>query len=551
MDGGRLGHLGREPDRGLPSNRVYALERHHSGGIWVGTSEGVVLVQNGRVEKRVPLAISALTLHEDADGVLWIGTDGDGLHWLRGETLGSASRAQGLFSNIVFQILEELPAHGGALWMSCNHGLFRVRKSDLFDLQEGRSKRFDVDTITHDDGMEEEEANGGKQPAGWRDGDGALWFATIGGVAKVAPGLFAETRNTEPPVVRIDAVLADGAALADPLAPAAVPPGRGKLEIRYAATSLASPAHIQFRHRLMGFDDDWVDTGEQAVAQYTNLPPGEYRFLVKAGRGRFWSQEKSTGPIELQPHFHQRTSFRAAVALMVVLLGMAAYQARARRWRAETMVLAERNRLAREIHDGLMQGLTGILMQLQAAVALWSAGGGGPLEHVERALEWTRFSLTDARLAVTAMGREIASVKALSEVLQRCAEALTAGTPIRAEVTAAGEDALPPKVGAALLRIGQEAMGNATRHGRPRRVSVEIAAGHAEVRMAVKDDGRGFDPGAEVPGSSNGLRNMRERALAIGGRHEIRSAPGEGTEVIVVAPLAPARRHRPDPLRKS
>ena len=342
--------------------------------------------------------------------------------------------------------------------------------------------------------------------------------------------------------MRIDAVLADGTAVADPRAPAVVPPGRGKLEIRYAATSLASPQGIHYQHRLLGFDEHWVDAGEQTVAQYTNLPPGKYQFAVKAARGRFWSKVKTTGTIELLPHFYQTWWFRMAAAVAVVLLGVAAYRARVRRWQAEAMVLAERNRLAREIHDGLMQSLTGILIQLQAAVALWSSGREGPLGHVERALEWARYSMADARLAVTSLGREVASVKVLSEVLLRCAEALTSGTQVRAEVKAASDTPLPPRVGAALLRIGQEAMGNAVRHGRPKSISVEITAGDGEVRMAVKDDGRGFDAGGAVSSSSNGLRNMRERAQAIGARHEIHSAPDKGAEVVVVAPLAPAQR---------
>jgi len=532
----------------LPGERVFALEKRRAGGIWVGTSKGLALVHDGSVKKRHLAGTSVLTLHEDASGILWIGTGGSGLHWLDGEKQGSASRAQGLVSDIVFQILEELPSDGGGLWMSCNHGLFRADKNDLFALQEKRIERIDVDTITHDDGMKSVEANGGKQPAGWRAPDGALWFATVSGVTRVEPRLFAATRNTEPPVVRIDAVLADGAVVADPGARTTVPPGRGRLEIRYAATSLASPTSIRYQHRLVGFDDDWIEAGEQVVAQYTNLPPGEYQFEVKAARGRFWSEVKSTGTFELLPQFHQTWWFRVAVAVAVILLGVAAYRARVRRWQAETMVLAERNRLAREIHDGLMQSLTGILIQLQAAVSLWSSGRERPLGHVERALEWARYSMADARLAVTSLGREVASVKVLSEVLLRCAEALTSGTTVRAEVRATSETPLPPKIGAALLRIGQEAMGNAVRHGRPKSILVEITTSNGEIRMAVRDDGRGFDASEAVSSSSNGLRNMRERAQAIGARHELRSAPGKGTEVIVEAPLSPVSQRR---LRRS
>jgi len=539
LERGRLGHLGKDPERGLPDERVFALEQHRGGGAWVGTRNGVALVQDGSVRKHALGGVMVLALHEDADGVLWIGTDSSGLHWLRDETHGSVSRDEGLVSNVLFQILEEPRSTGDGLWMSCNHGIFRASKGDLFALQEKRIKRLDVETITRDDGMEDREANGGKQPAGWTEPDGSLWFATDSGAVRVDPRSFTATRTAQLPV-RIEAVLADGAAIADLTASTTVPPGRGRLEIRYAPTSLASPEGVRYRYRLVGFDDDWVEAGEQTVARYTNLPPGTYQFAVRAARGKFWSEVTTTGTIELLPQFYQTWWFRVVVAVVVVLLGVAAYQARVRRWRAETMVLAERNRLAREIHDGLMQNLTGILIQLQAAVALWSSGREGPLGHVERALEWARYSMADARLAVTSLGREVASVKVLAEVLLRCAEALTSGTQVRAEVKAASEAALPPKVGAALLRIGQEAMGNAVRHGRPRLISVEVTANAGQVRMAVKDDGRGFDASEAVSSASNGLRNMRERAQAIGGRHEIHSTPGKGTEVIVVAPLAPA-----------
>ncbi|HYV44976.1 MAG TPA: two-component regulator propeller domain-containing protein [Myxococcaceae bacterium] len=530
-DGRALEHLGAGPGA-LPHERVFALEPWPAGGVWVGTREGLALVRDGAVVRRELNGIQVLALHRGVDGTLWIGTDSHGLYWLRGDALGHASRTEGLLSHIIFQILEERPEDGDGLWMSCNHGLFRVSRVALLELEQGRRRRVEVEAIGRDDGMKEE-GNGGKQPAGWRSPDGALWFATGGGVARVDPRAFAASRNVAAPTVRIDQVVADGVEIADPGAAVSVPPGRGSLVFRYAGVSLASPEGLHYQRRLEGFDEAWIDAGGETTAQYTNLPPGTYRFLVKAAQGAYWSDALATGAVELQPHLSQRPAFRVAVALALALLGVAAYQARARRWRAETMVLAERNRLAREIHDGLMQSLTGILIQLQAAVALSGDRRDEPRTHVERALEWAHHSLADARLAVSALGREVASVKALSDLLARCGEALTAGTSARAEVRLQGDEALPPKIGGALLRIGQEAMSNAVRHGRPKVVTVELGAGDGAVRMVVRDDGAGFEPGRDGSGAGNGLRNMRARAEEAGATLELTSAPGRGTEVRV------------------
>jgi signal transduction histidine kinase len=258
----------------------------------------------------------------------------------------------------------------------------------------------------------------------------------------------------------------------------------------------------------------------------------------------------ASGTLELEPHFQQTPGFKVLVALGIGLLALGAYQVRARQWRAETMVLAERNRLAREIHDGLTQSLTGILIQLEAAVVLWAEKPDGSRPHVERAREWARHSLAEARMAVSSLRRDVASMEALSQALRRCAEVLTEGTSVRAEVKMAGDALLPPAVGAALLRIGQEAMTNAVRHGQPRliTVSVDLLSQGGELRLAVKDDGRGFDASRAASSTSNGLRNMRERAEAIAALCELHSAPGNGTEVSVQVPLGPRGK---DPLRKT
>jgi signal transduction histidine kinase len=351
----------------------------------------------------------------------------------------------------------------------------------------------------------------------------------------VDPAVYAALPVPGAPGIRLDGALADGDAVS--LQGAAVPRGRGELELRYHGISLTAPEDVRYRYRLEGLDSEWREAGPETKARYTSLPPGKYSFRVQASRGGAWSTEAVTGDIQLLPHFTETYPFKGLMVAALGALAWAIHWARTRALLARAAVLAERNRLAREIHDGLTQSLTGILIQLEAALRRWGGAAEGSKEHVERARDWARLSLSETRSAVAALRQSIGSTEALAAALQRAGEALTSGTAVRFDVTSAGNEALPAELGEALLRIGQEALTNALRHGKPGSVEIRVEAKDSRVRLLVRDDGKGFDPEAVGPWGT-GLRGMRERAGAAGASIDVRSRPGGPTEVEATAPLS-------------
>ncbi|MDQ3589842.1 MAG: GAF domain-containing sensor histidine kinase [Actinomycetota bacterium] len=221
------------------------------------------------------------------------------------------------------------------------------------------------------------------------------------------------------------------------------------------------------------------------------------------------------------------------------LLSIAVERARLFARSSQLGAAEERNRLAREIHDTLAQGLTATALQLESADALLDAGSDaqkarGPLR---RALSLTQSNLEEARRSVLDLRAAPLEGRPLSEALKALVERWEAETCIGARYAAVnGSSPLPPRVEAALYRICQEALTNVARHAEAGRVGVRLVATPQEVRLSVEDDGRGFDA-SSVPGDRHGLVGMRERAQMLGGALEVRSIPREGTRVEVSVPL--------------
>ena len=256
------------------------------------------------------------SLHRDADGGLWLGTLGKGLVLFRGGQFRTLTMKDGLFDDVIFQILEDAT---GYLWMSSNRGIFRVSRRELEQVADGRRSTVTSRVFGTADGMESKECNGGNQPAGLKARDGRLWFPTLKGSVVVDPQRL--RTNTVPPRVLIE----EGAVDKRPLGSSGesvFPPGPGALEFRYTALALRNPDRVRFRYRLEGFDKQWVDAGTRRVAYYTNTPPGRYRFQVTASNeDGVWSEQGATAAFRLRPHLHQTPWFLAVCAVGVLLLG--------------------------------------------------------------------------------------------------------------------------------------------------------------------------------------------------------------------------------------
>lgn len=305
---------------GLGSNDIRVLRNARRGGFWIGTlggglnhyQDGKITVYNTSNGLSHDLVIS---LHEDADGVLWVGTFGGGLSRFKDGKFTSINTKNGLFDDVVYRILED---DGGNLWMSANRGIFRVSKRQLDEFASGKRTRIESVAYGSADGMKSSEANGAHQPAGWRSRDGRLWFPTVRGVVSVDPSRLRS--NQVAPPVQIEEVMigAERAVVDGADAPVQVPPGRQKLEFHYTALSFLAPEKIQFKVQLEGYDEAWVDAGNSRIATYTNLPPGSYRFRVRASNDDgVWNEIGAELPLEIQPLFYQRRAFYLVYLLLV------------------------------------------------------------------------------------------------------------------------------------------------------------------------------------------------------------------------------------------
>jgi signal transduction histidine kinase/ligand-binding sensor domain-containing protein len=541
-------------DDGLAGNDVRVIVAGEGDDLWVGSSGGLTHVAHGHFTRwtehdGLP-SNDVRALYRDPEGVLWIGTYDGGLGRLKDGRLAKATTGDGLFNNGVFQVLED----AGFLWMCSNRGVHRVSKHELNEFADGRLNSIHAMSLGTSDGMFSAECNGGYWPAGVKTRDGALWFPTQDGVVVINPRETAG--NAIPPPVAIESALVDRA-------PASLGqgvrmgPGSHQLEIQYSGLSLVNSDRIRFRYRLAGLDRDWVEAGYRRVAYYSGLPPGEYTFTVIAANGDgVWNTVGARLAVTVVPPFWRTAWFIVAVGLGVA--GIAAFGYRRRVGaleRAQSAQAAfsrrlielqegERKRIAAELHDSLGQNLLIIKNRAALGAAASPAADAARAEFDEigasaaRAVEEVRQIAYDLRpYHLDRLGL----TSSIEEMIDRVANS----SGIRFWTTIASIDGLVAKeLEINLYRIVQESVNNVVRHSKAREAWVEITRDASEVRITVRDNGRGFWPetAATAAGErpSFGLAGIAERVQMLGGSHAVRSVPGQGTTITVTLP---ARTH--------
>ncbi|MGH9761591.1 MAG: ATP-binding protein, partial [Blastocatellia bacterium] len=319
-------------------------------------------------------------------------------------------------------------------------------------------------------------------------------------------------------------------------------PGHNRFAFNYAGLSFVAPEKVQYKYRLEGFDPGWISAGTRRVAYYTNLPPGNYTFRVIAcNNDGVWNEAGASYGFRLKPHFYQTYWF---YGLCLAGLGLAIWQfylLRVRRIRSEfSAVLAERNRIAREIHDTLTQSLAGISLQLELVAKKITSSAEAAKDHLNQARMLTRESLDDARRSIWDLRSQSLEQEDLPTNLSRAARQLTANSAVRTQLKVTGTyRPLDKAIEGNLVRICQEAINNALKHAAPQRIDISLEFDADGTRLSVHDDGKGFESERPLPVAEGhfGLLGMRERAEQIGGKLTVRSAPGAGTEVSVELPL--------------
>jgi signal transduction histidine kinase len=350
--------------------------------------------------------------------------------------------------------------------------------------------------------------------------DGRLWVTFRGSVAWVDPARL--RRNPVPPPVLIRGLAAGGRQYAALGAALTLPERTQALSVAYTATSLAVPERVRFRYRLIGLDTAWQEAGTRREAFYTKLDPGRYRFeVLAANEDGVWSPRPAALDVAIPPAFVQTDAFRALCAaaaggtLWLLVLWRQRRLAGAMRARYEARfeaTLAERTRVARELHDTLLTDVAAIRMQLDAA-ARGTGSAGVPAAVVAGIRDQMGQALVSARHAVVEMRTAPGDARPVDDQLTEAVRRTFADTDVDARVSHTGTPRrYPPAVEAEALRIGTEALANVRQHAACRRVRVTCAYAPRELRLEVRDDGRGFDPARAAANGHFGLVGMRERA---------------------------------------
>jgi signal transduction histidine kinase len=526
-------------DTGLAYSSIRQLLLDRRRNLWIGTDGGLDRFSSGAFTSDPLLGrlrgLKIWSIYEDADEGLWIGTHGAGLFLLKGGRLAQFTTGQGLPSNKIHFVTEDAQ---GNLWMSTPSGIVSVSRHDLEVLPEDSLDKLAVRVYGTSAGLSTNQMNGGVQPAGARASSGELWFPSAQGAVRMKPNV--PNWGGAPPVL-VEQVLADN----EPVpfnAGVRLDPGAGNLEVHYTAIRLRSPERTRFKYRMEGFDSDWTDAGLRRVAYYTNLPPGNYRFHVIAyeiDEPRHTSEQLLN--IQWRPHFYQAEWFLGLCAIIAITAGWGVYRLHLRNIRQRfTAVLDERNRLAREMHDTLIQGCVGVSALLEAASTAQGVSSSISNELLDRARHEVRAAVDEARAAVWNLRNSSSGGQDVVKTVSRLAQQISVETGIPVEFSSSGT---PAPLGAecewSLLMIIREALQNAIRHARPRNLSLLLSFDAGIVDVKIEDDGCGFQPrpGSSSNGPHYGIIGMRERAEKLGGRFLLSSAPGKGTQVHLSIPL--------------
>jgi signal transduction histidine kinase len=564
---------------GLAEDSVYAVMRASDGAVWAGTlSGGATRIKNREFTtytKANGIASNSVSaIAEGGDGTIWFATP-DGLSALSRGGWRTYTKRDGLPSNDVSTLLYD---RGGHLWIGTATGLALFQDGQIHAFPAGPSAlqapvlglaldrnaflwvntadrvlRVNADALLHarlhDDDVRRYGVADGllgvesvkRHRTIVADSRGRIWLAMRRGISVADPKL-AEGRAL-PALPVIETMLADGAQM-DVHRPISIPTSRRRVAFGYTGLSLSVPERVMYRYRLDGFDADWSEPVAGRQVEYTNLGPGDYRFRVIASNsdGR-WTGPEAALAFTVQPLFWQTASFQAFALLLLALAGWGIYRLRVLQLARQLNLrfeerLTERTRIAQELHDTLLQGFVSASMQLH--VAADRLPDDSPAKApIGRVLDLMARVMDEGRNAVRGLRSSSASPQDLEQAFSGIQQELAPGAEAAYRVIVEGRPRpLNPAVRDEVYRIGREGLVNAFRHANATNVEIELEYRPKELRLFVRDDGRGIDSEAARSAIDGhwGITGMRERAERIGGTLKIRSRSEAGTEVELRVP---------------
>jgi ligand-binding sensor domain-containing protein/signal transduction histidine kinase len=531
--------------------------------VWIGFSKGgITNLGKDRLRRFFtasdglgPGRVSALRF--DDDGALWAATDG-GVSRLKDGYFKTIAANNELPCNRLFWVVR---ANDRSLWSYGECGLIHIAASELESWIAGKTSKIRSAVLDASDGVSlfSSDLSQSISPQVAISLGGSIWFRTFDGLSVVRPHHL--EGNPLPPLVHVERMIADGV-IYDSSRLLRLPAGIRNLAIEYTALSFVAPEKMHFRYRLEGQDSQWREVLNDRRVQYSNLAPGNYRFQVTASNNSgIWNKTGATFTFSIAPAYWQTLWFSAACAIVLFVSLWLLYRVRLRQIAREfertlSARLAERTRIARELHDTLLQSFQGILLQFHVVSRLFAERPSEAKQLLDGAIDRTVTAITEGRDAVDGLRSSIESSNNLAEALGKLAEDLSAGIAqrepakggatrpidIRLNISGAAK-CLHPIVRDEIYRIAAEALRNAIQHSHGTQIEVDLDYRPRALRLRVHDDGVGINEDIVAAGGLEGrfgLRGMRERAEVAGGKLTIWSAPDGGTEVELTIPSAKA-----------
>lgn len=527
---------------GVPATRLSGIAQDRTGAVWVSTLRGELLRLDDRgefFERRGPdipgFSGEIYAISRDDRGDIWGGTS-QGLMYCGGSACRLLGTAQGMPDSKISQVLED---ERGRLWLGSRNGLWHANLDDLRAVINGKLAAVAGVSVGENEGLPLAASLPSMQPRAWADQSGRLWFATYAGVIGVGPETSVPARPAPP--VYIEEVYLDGNLLPDPKS-LAVPPGRHAVEFRFSAPTYTAPHLVRLRHRLVGFDGDWVRTPDDRGVQYGRLPPGQYLLRVAARNvNGEWGTDEATLSFEVQPAWWQNywVLGGGTLALLGVIIAAVRgwtqqrYQQHIQRMERVQVLERERARIARDLHDEVGTSLTRVGFMAERLKR--HAPSGELKTDLDQLAAQTRRVTADLESIVWTVNPKNQTWDRFALYLSRYAQEMFRDSPVRCSVEGDDEipgDPLPPDAQRHLLAIYKEGLNNVLKHAKAGRVEVAMTLQQGRFRLQIRDDGIGFDRALEQDTLRNGLRNMHARMDEMSGELTIETKPGAGTCIV-------------------
>jgi signal transduction histidine kinase/ligand-binding sensor domain-containing protein len=529
------------------------------GRLFVHWNERTLSVLDGRAHHALPIPFGsyepddAVVLHSVAPDILFVAGRFGLARLQHGRVQTLYARQSPLFSDVKGMV--RTPA--GDMWFAGPGSIVRMTAAQVERALGDPRHALAMQVFGEADGLRSRPHSHSRH-AIVQGGDGRLWIATQSGILWLDPADVSHSRAL--PRLAVSALSADRV-YRDP-SHVALPAGTSSIQIDFAVLAFSTPRSGRVRYRIEGQDPDWIEAGSRRQAFYTNLPPGTYRFqVIAANADGVWNEKGATVAFDIPPTFFQSRSFVALCIVSALVPLWLLYRlrvAQVARGMAHDFNLRldervnERTRIARELHDTLLQSFQGLMLRFHGARDLLPAHPADALEALDGALDRADHAIVEGRDAIQNLRSSTTASNELGQAITRLAEEL-ANSPekgsatFRLSVEGAPRD-LNPIVRDDIYRIAREALRNAFRHAQASHIEAEVTYGARELRVRIRDDGTGIDPQHVNAGRPRhwGLTNMRERAQQIGSDLSLWSEVGAGTEVELRIPDAvaymPSRR---------